>query len=181
MLFVSAAQAAEAAAHHGEQVGFFSDPETWVAITWLIVFGLIARPAFRAITAGIDLRREKIRSRLDEAERLRTEAQEMLAASQKRQRDSIKEAEAIITQAKTEAERLTLASADALDEMLKRREQQALDRIAQAESDAMREVRHQAIDVAVAATRKLIASTLSADQSSALIDAAIRDLPNRLH
>jgi len=180
-MFISVAQAAEAAAQHGEHGGFFSDAETWVAITWLIVVVLVARPVFRAITAALDLRREKIRARLDEAERLRTEAQEMLASYQKKQRDALKEAEAIVAQAKTEAERLAAQAEANLDELLKRRELQAVERINQAEAEALREVRNKAVDIAIAATRKLIAESLSAEQSSALVDQAIKDLPNRLH
>ncbi len=56
-----------------------------------------------------------------------------------------------------------------------------MDRIAQAEAEAMREVRNLAVDIAMKATRTLIAETLTAAQASALVDAAIADLPNRLH
>lgn len=180
-MFISIAQAAETAAHHAEQGGVFSEAETWVAITWLIVVALLARPVFRAITAALDLRREKIRARLEEAERLRTEAQEMLAAYQKKQRDALKEAEAIVAKAKAEAERLAAQASADLDEVLRRREQQAVERINQAETEALREVRDKAVDVAIAATRKLIRDNLSAKQASALIDQAIEDLPDRLH
>jgi F-type H+-transporting ATPase subunit b len=180
-MFISIAQAAEAVAEHGEHGGFFSDAETWVAITWLIVVALVARPVFRAITAALDLRREKIRARLEEAERLRTEAQDMLASYQKKQRDALKEAESIVGQAKVEAERLAAQMSANLDELLKRREQQAVERINQAEAEALREVRNKAVDIAIEATRKLIAENLSAEQASALIDDAIKDLPNRLH
>jgi F-type H+-transporting ATPase subunit b len=180
-MFISIAQAAEAAAQQGEHGGFFSDAETWVAITWLIVVALVARPVFRAITAGLDVRREKIRARLEEAERLRTEAQEMLATYQKKQRDALKEAEAILGQAKVEADRLAAQAIANLDELLRRREQQAVERINQAEAEALREVRNKAVDIAIDATRKLIAENMSSKQASALVDQAIKDLPNRLH
>ncbi|MTJ83266.1 MAG: F0F1 ATP synthase subunit B [Telmatospirillum sp.] len=180
-MFVTIAQAAEAAGAHAEHGGFFSEAETWVAITWLIVVALLARPVFRGITAALALRREKIRARIEEAERLRAEAQEMLATYQKKQRDALKEAEAIIANAKAEAQRLSQQAEADLDDLLKRREQQAVERIAQAESEALREVRNQAIDIAIGASRRLISDTLSAEQASALVDAAITDLPNRLH
>jgi F-type H+-transporting ATPase subunit b len=105
----------------------------------------------------------------------------MLASYQKKQRDALKEAETIVANAKAEAERLTRQAEANLDDLLKRREQQAVERIAQAENEALREVRNQAIDVAVAATRHLIAENLSPAQAAALVDAAIQDLPNRLH
>jgi F-type H+-transporting ATPase subunit b len=180
-MFISMAQAAETAGHAAEHVGFFSDPETWVAITWVIVVGLLCRPVFRGITAGLDLRREKIKSRIEEAERLRTEAQEMLATYQMKQRDSLKEAEEIVAHAKAEAERIAAEHARATEDLVKRREQQALERIAQAEAEALRDVRNAAIDIAIAATRKLVVESLPADRAAALIDTAIKDLPARLN
>ena len=181
-MFISAAQAAEAAAEHAAtHGGFFAESETWVAITWLIVVAFLAKPVFRGITAALDTRREKIKTRIDEAERLRAEANDMLVAYQKKQRDALKEAEQIIAQANAEAARISAQAAKNLEDLLKRREQQALDRIAQAESEATREVRNTAVDIAMAATRKLIAETLSAQASAALIESAIKDLPNRLH
>src|SRR5271170_7448996 len=128
-----------------EEVGFFANPESWVAITWLIVVGLAARPVSRAIIKGLDARRDKIRDRLAEAERLRDEAQEALATYQKRQREALSEAEAIIAQAKAEAARLTRQAALDLDELVRRREQQAIERITQAEAEAMQEVRNKAV------------------------------------
>jgi F-type H+-transporting ATPase subunit b len=142
---------------------------------------LLARPVSRALIAGLDARREKIRERLAEAERLRDEAQEMLASYQKKQREALAEAEGIIAHAKAEALRLTKQAAADLDELVKRREQQALDRIDQAEGEAMREVRNKAVDIAINATRKLIAENLPADKAAELVDAAIKDLPNKLH
>ena len=180
-MFISVAQAAETAAENAEAVGFFQNPESWVAITWLIVVVLLAKPVYKGITKGLDDRRDRIKERLAEAERLRDEAQEMLATYQKKQRDAMKEAEEIVAQAKAEAERLAKQAAADLDELVKRREQQAIDRINQAEAEATREVRNKAVEIAVAATGKLVADTLSADKANDLIDAAIKDLPGRLH
>jgi F-type H+-transporting ATPase subunit b len=180
-MFISAAQAAETAAENAEAAGFFQNPESWVAITWLIVVALLARPVFRAITKGLDDRRDKIKERLAEAERLRDEAQALLATYQKKQREALAEAEGIIAQAKAEAERLSKQAAADLDELVKRREQQAIDRINQAEAEATREVRNKAVEIAVSATGKLIVETISADKANELIDAAIKELPNLLH
>jgi F-type H+-transporting ATPase subunit b len=180
-MLISAAQAAETAAAHAEEVGFFANPESWVAITWVIVVALLARPVSKAIIAGLDARRDKIRDRLAEAEKLRDDAQELLATYQKKQREALAEAEAIIAQAKAEAARLSAQAAADLEELVKRREIQALDRITQAEAEATREVRNKAVDIAMQATRSLIAETLPKDKAAELIDAAIKDLPNLLH
>jgi len=164
-----------------EEVSFFSNPETWVAITWVIVVALLARPVFKALVAGLDARRDKIKEKLDEAERLRDEAQELLATYQKKQKEALAEAEGIVKQAKAEAKRLATQAAADLDELVKRREQQALERINQAEAEATMEVRNKAVEIAMEATRKLIADNLPKEKAADLIDAAIKDLPNRLH
>jgi F-type H+-transporting ATPase subunit b len=181
MFLISAAQAAEEAAGHAAEPSFFGQGETWVAITWIIVVVLLAKPVFRGISAALDMRAEKIRARIEEAERLRAQAQELLASYQKKQRDALKEAEAIVAQAKAEADRIAAQAAIDLDELIKRREQQAVERIAQAEAEALREVRNTAVDIAINATRKLIVAHMGGDHASALIDAAIKDLPARLN
>ncbi|MCA1908939.1 MAG: F0F1 ATP synthase subunit B, partial [Magnetospirillum sp.] len=131
--------------------------------------------------AGLDARAAKIKARLDEAARLREEAQEMLATYQRKQRDAMKEAEEIIAHAKAEAERLAAQAAKDLDASLKRREAQAMDRIAQAEAAALREVQNVAVEVAVSAARQVLASSITADQAAKLVDGAIAELPQKLH
>ena len=64
---------------------------------------------------------------------------------------------------------------------MKRQEQQAQEKIAQAEATALREIRDQAVDVAIAATTRLLTNKLSGDAGDALIEQSIRDLPDRLH
>ena len=93
----------------------------------------------------------------------------------------MKEAEEIIAHARREAERLREQSAVALEEALKRREQMAMDRIAQAEAAAMTAVRSIAVDVAISASRQLIVDQLDESRGRALIDQSIADLDGKLH
>ncbi len=176
---ISTALAANADA--AEAAAFYATPEFWVAVAFLIVLGGAFRPAFRAITAGLDVRAEKISARIEEAQRLREEAQEMLASYQRRQRDALQEAEEILAHAKAEAARMRDKAEAQLAESLKRREQQAVERIAQAESRALGEVRAMTVDVAIAATQQLIRDNLTEKQAAALIDTAIKDMPEKLH
>ena len=82
---------------------------------------------------------------------------------------------------RAEAARLAKDGAEKLEETLKRREQLAVEKIAQAEADAVREVRAMSVDIAVAATRSLIASNMDAAKSGAMVDEAISDLSKKLH
>jgi len=155
--------------------------EFWVTVATLIFAFFAFRPASKAVTSMLDDRSEKIRQELEEAQRLREDAQATLASYQRRQRDALKEAEDIIAHAREEAERLRLHAAAELDTSMKRREAQAMDRIAQAEALALQEVKSLTVDLAVAAGGRLLAQNLDAQQSAKLIDAAIADLPRNLH
>ena len=186
----------------GEQEGFIAEVEAdeaghgdayaeegWLSPDLLLLFALVAlfliviRPAKRAVLSALDNRAATIHGDLEEAQRLREEAQAALASFQRKQRDALAEAEEIVAHARLEAERLREKALAELEETFKRRESQADDRIQQAQQAAAMEVRNSAVDVAVAATRRLIAQQLQKDaaRSAALIDAAIEDLPKRLH
>ena len=93
----------------------------------------------------------------------------------------MKETEEMIARARDEASRLAKEGAEKLEELVKRREQLAIEKIAQAEADAVREVRAMSVEIAVAATRSLIAARMDADKSGALVDQAIADLSTKLH
>lgn len=178
MISAAFASAAGEAAHHGP---FYAQAEFWVAAAFVVVVGLAIRPVLRAVFAGLDTRAAQIKAKLDEARKLREDAQALLADYQRKQRDALQEAAAIVAHAEQEVERLKRTSAEALEEAVKRREQQALDRIAQAEQAALAEVRNLAVDIAVKTAGKLIADNLAADKAGALIDNAIKAVGQKLH
>ena len=159
----------------------FQAAEFWVALATIIFAVLAFRPGAKAVTAMLDDRADKIRQELEEAQRLREDAQATLASYQRRQRDALKEAEDIIAHAREEAERLRLHSTADLEAAMKRRETQAMDKIAQAEALALQEVKNLTVDIAVAAGGRLLAQNLDAQQSAKLIDASIADLRRNLH
>jgi len=160
---------------------FLQDPAFWAAVAFVIFIAATAKTISRLLTAGLDKRADKIRSDLEEAEKLREEAQDLLASYQRKQRDALAEAEAIIAHAGEEAERLAVQERDKLEAALERRQKQAIDRIAQAEAQALDLVRAKTVDVALDATRDYLAKELKDNQSDALTDAAIKDLPGNLH
>jgi F-type H+-transporting ATPase subunit b len=159
----------------------WNDPTLWVAVGFFIFVAAVFKVAKKTITGALDGRAEDIRNSLDQAAGLREEAQQLLAEYQRKQRDAVKETEQMLAHARTEAERMAKEGAEKLEEALKRREQLAVEKIAQAETDAIREVRAISVDVAVAATRSLIASNMDAGKSGAMVDEAISDLSKKLH
>jgi F-type H+-transporting ATPase subunit b len=158
------------------------DPTFWVAtafIAFILVLVYLKIPL--TVGAKLDKRANKIKAGLDETEALYKDAQDLLAAYQKRQRDATKEAEDIINQAKAEANRMLDQGRVRLAETLTRREQLAKDRIAQAETAAIDEFRIRTVDIAMDATQKILAKGLATAKSNNMIYAAIKELPVKLH
>ncbi len=157
------------------------DPEFSVAIAFVIALAAVIRMAAAPIAGALDGRAARIAAELDEARQLREEAQRMLGEYQRKQRDALKEAEQIVALAKSEAERAAAQAERDLAAALERRQAQALEKIALAEAKAAAEVRNTAVDVAVAAARRMLAQELDAPRKSRLIDDAIAELPRLLH
>ena len=178
---ISAAYAAAADNAAEVSSGTFGQTETWVAIAFIIVAILLYRPVSKALVKTLDGRRDEIKHRLDEAEQLYKDAQKELATHQQRLREAKRDAEEMLKTARTEAERITNAGKRDLEELLQRREQQAMARIAQAEADAVGEVRSVAVDLAVAAAQRIIAENMTPEKAAALADRTIKDLGERLH
>jgi F-type H+-transporting ATPase subunit b len=156
-------------------------PDFWVAVGFIALVLAISKKGWDAIKSGLDARADRIRASLDDAARLREEAQHLLAEYQRKQRDAAKEIDDLLAAARAEAERSTVNAAEALEVLVKRREQLAIDKIAQAEADALLAVRNTAVDVAIAATRRLLADRLDLATASGLVDNAIAELPQKLH
>ena len=157
------------------------DPTFWVAVAFVIFVAATGKPIWKAITGGLDARAERIRQELDEATRLREEAQKMLAEYKRQQSEAASEAEAMLAHAREEAERLRDQAATDIAETLQRREQAAVEKIAQAEAKALQEVRARAVDIAVAATGKILAETIDEAKAGELVDQSIRELKGKLH
>jgi F-type H+-transporting ATPase subunit b len=178
---ISAAQAAEhaaEAAHHGP---LYAQAEFWVAVAFVLVVGLAFRKVFAAVTTALDARAGKIKEEIDSARKMREDAQALLAEFQRKQRDALKEAEGIIDHAKHEAERLKKEAEVSLEASIVRREKQAEERIAQAEAQALAEVRDMAVDLAMVAATKLIAEKMAPATQDSLIEESIKGLSGKLH
>jgi F-type H+-transporting ATPase subunit b len=182
LLLIAAAQDAKAGTVAGWLKDLFDlrNATFWVAIAFIAFVAFMVWKARNAIVTGLDARAVKIKAEVEEAQRLRDEAQALLAQYQAKQKEALSEAEAMKRQAEDEGRRLKARAEADLAAALKRREQQALDRIAQAEAQALAEVRNLAADLAVAATQKLLAQKLEPARADALVADAIAELPRRL-
>ena len=151
-------------------------PDISVAIAFVIFVVLVAWKGTKKLTAGLDQRADAIRKQLDETQNLREEAQAALASYQRQQRDALVEADEIVAQAKADAERMKVQAENVLTATIKRREEQAVERIAQAEATAIKDVRDQAIELAIGVATKIITEKMTKTVQNELVKDAADDL-----
>ena len=156
------------------------DPTFWVAVAFVIFLIAVFKPIKGVLIGGLDAKIEEIRREVEEAEKLREEAQSLLANYQRQQRQAMQDAENIVARAKEEAGRHRAEADEAMKEMVRRQEEQAREKIAQAEAAAIQEVKSMAVDLAMAASEKLLADKLVGDEGSRLIDKSISEIPQKL-
>ena len=172
------AWAAGADAGHG---GMFSDPAFWVAVAFFLFFVLAGKVLWKKITEMLDKRTSAIAKALSDAEQLRADALKAKTEADRTLAQAAAESGAIIQQAREEAARMQARAAANLETSVALREQQALDRIAQSEAQATKQVRDTAVDEALSATRALLREQVGSGRTQALVDEAIAELPKRLH
>jgi F-type H+-transporting ATPase subunit b len=161
---------------------FLQEAEVWVGVGFVVVVGLILYKRVPAmIGRALDKRAAAIAAELDNARKLREEAMELLKQYQRKQRETGKEADAIITEARAEADRYAAEAKAALKAQLERRAKAAQDKIAQAEAQALAEIRALAADAAAAAAEKILAERLDEKRAGELIRKALGEIPNRLN
>lgn len=159
-----------------------SDTSFWTFLGLIVFFGVITFfGAPKAIGKALDDRAEKIRNELDEARRLREEAQELLANYKRKQAEAADEAEKIIRQAKAEADYLRENAKNEIASRIERRTAMAEARIAQAEAAAAKEVKSLAADLAVDAAEELLRAKLTKPQRTAILKADIEAVKDRLN
>jgi F-type H+-transporting ATPase subunit b len=163
-----------------EHESFFQNPRTWVAIAFVIFFVLFGRKLWAALAAMLDKHTASIRAELEEAARLRAEAQAMLTEARIHRETALRDAAGLLEAAKAEAIRVGEQAREEAEAAGRRREKMATDRIAAAEKAAVMEVRLAAADLAARAAERVIAATLSAEGGAPLVDNAIASLPSAL-
>jgi F-type H+-transporting ATPase subunit b len=160
-----------------------ADPVFWVMIAFFAFVGLLIYYKVPGmVTKALDARADAIRKELEEARRLRDEAQALLADYKRKSSEAENEAKAILEQAKRESEALASETRKSLTEAVERRTKLAEEKIARAEAQALSEVRSSAVDNAIAAAEKILKARASAASTAkTLIESGIRDLEGKLN
>jgi F-type H+-transporting ATPase subunit b len=154
--------------------------ELLLLICLIILVVLVWKPARKAVLGTLDGRAEKIRTDLDEAQRLHDEAKALLAKYRAQLQHGEALAADIVAQAETQRQRFEEKMRADFDLAVKRRTELAMERIAQEESRALQEVRSRAADLAVRTTRRLLSEKVGAGEAQSLIQGAIEEVKRKL-
>lgn len=158
-----------------------SNPELWVGVGLLLFIAVVILAGGHKLAAGhLDSHGAKIKANLDEAARIRAEAEALLAGIHAQKLQIEEQAKAMLAEAREEAARLEIEAREKLEEQMARRSALADRRIATAEAQATAEVKAAAADLAAQATETVLAARLKGSKSDPLIDRAIGELATRL-
>ncbi|MEM1365870.1 MAG: ATP F0F1 synthase subunit B [Pseudomonadota bacterium] len=166
----------------GEASGFSFDASFWALVGLILFLALLGYlGVHKTIGGALDKRAEDIRDQLDDARQQREEAQMLLASFQKKRREAEEEAEGIRAAAKREAKAIQEDAERKTQEFITRRTAMAEQKIAQAELDAINEVKAAAVDRAVAAAASIISDRASGAKADDLIKASIAQVKERMN
>ena len=158
------------------------DATFWATVAFFIFFAIVLYLKVPGmISKSLDERAERIRGELEDARKLREEAQQLLAEYQRKRKDAEKEAAEIVEIAKREAGLLAEEAHAKTEEYVARRTALAELKIGQAERDAINEVRSNAVDLAVEAARQLLAGKVDAKTSGDLFKSSVQEVKGRLN
>jgi F-type H+-transporting ATPase subunit b len=158
------------------------EAEFWVAVAFVlfvVVLGYFG--VHKLLLQGIDERRGRIKAELEEARRLKAEAEALFATYQRKLQEAEHEAQAIVASAKAEAERLAAEAQTRIKEFIERRTKMAENKIAQAETQALADVRSAAAEAAVAAAERILTHIVKDKVADDLIAKGITDLKSKLN
>ena len=158
------------------------EAETWVAVAFVIfVGGLAYLQVHKKVVDSLDQRGARIKAEIDEARRLKTEAEALLAESKRKLAEADREAESLVAGARAEAERLALEAKAKLEELVSRRTKIAEAKIAQAEAQAVADVRAAAAEAAASAAGTILTRTVKGKLAEDLIDKGVEELKSKLN
>lgn len=158
------------------------DSSFWALVGLFLFFAVLYRFKVHELVIGaLDGRGDRIRSELEEARRLREEAQQLLAEYQRKRKEAESEAEAIVEAAKSEAGQIAAEAKARTEDYVTRRTTLAEQKIAQAEIDAVNAVRASAVDVSIAAAETLIGDKMTARARGQLFKASLEQVETHMN
>ena len=160
----------------------FTQPETWVAIAFVILMVLFAYLGIhKTVLTALDHRSERIKAELDDAKRLKEEAAKLLGEYQTRRDSAEREAQDIVANSKAEAERIATEAKAKMEDFLARRTKTAESKIALAEAQAVADVRAAAAEAAVQAASTILSQSVKGQVADDLLAKGITEVRQKLN
>jgi len=157
------------------------DAEFWTGLALLVFVALmLVLGVHKTAAKALDSKAAKIQADLDEANKLREEAQTLLSSLKAQREQTEKLAAEMLANAKAEAKRLEAEGKVKLEEQIKRRQELAERRISNAEAQASAEVKAAAAELAAQMAEGMLAQRLNGAKSDPLVDAALGQLAEKL-
>lgn len=159
----------------------FSNPELWVGVGLLLFIAVVVRAGVPKMAAGmLDAKAATIQGNLDEAARLRAEAEAMLADIRAQRDAAERQAAEMLKAAEADAARLAVEARAKLEEQITRRAALAERKIASAEAQAAADVKAAAADLAAQAAEQILAARIAVAKTDPQVDEAIKSMASRL-
>ena len=158
------------------------DATFWAAVAFVLLmvgFGYLG--VHKKMAEALDHRATRIKAELDDARRLKDEAQKLVAEYRTRRESAVKEAEEIVAGAKSEAERIAAEARTRMEDFVVRRTKMAETKIAQAEAQAIADVRAAAADAAVSAAARILSDTVKGQTADTLLTQGIAEVRQKLN
>lgn len=160
----------------------FAEPEFWVAVGFVILMGIFAYVGVhRTVLTALDHRSERIKSELDDARRLKQEAENLLREYMARRASAEREAQDIIAAAKVDAERIASEAKTKMEDFVARRTKTAENKIALAETQALADVRAAAANAAATAASTILSQTVKGQVADDLLAKGITEVREKLN
>ena len=151
----------------------FSDPQFWVAVSFILFIAAIFNPVRKILTSSLDAQIKDIKNKIDEVENLKNEAQKALDELRERESKVEKEIQNLKLESEKRIAELKDISATKLTDQIEKRKILAENKIEQLVRDTNNSIKNYISSVAIEATRNILLQNLSKDKKSSLIKESI--------
>ena len=153
----------------------FSDPQFWVAVSFILFIAAIFNPVRKILTSSLDAQIKDIKNKIDEVENIKNEAQKALDELKDRETKVEKEIQNLNLESEKRIAELKNMSTSKLTDQIEKRKILAENKIEQLVRDTNNSIKNYISSVAIEATRNILLQNLSKDKKSTLIEESISE------
>ena len=153
---------------------------TWVAIAFVTFFILVGKKGFSVLINILDKRKELVENEIEEAKKLKEQAQDELNASLKKQKVIINEIEDILNEAKEAAKKIKIDAEIKAAEIVKRKEEQAKQKINASETEIINQIKEIASKVVILSSEEYIKENINKNISKDIFSKTTKEINSKI-